>query len=413
MRPASGRVRPATQRRTVVLPEPEAPNRIVTPAGGDERDVERELRRQPLRGSSTATRHAIGAAAQRPPAEAVDGQQHEQREHQQHERGLVGRADTAAPARGRRSAIETVRVTPGRLPPTISTTPNSPTVCAKLRTTPAITPSIDSGSVTRRNVRSRDAPSVAEASRSERVDLGERGGDRLHGERQAVEHRRDDQPFERERQRRARSSVAPPVGRAGCASPSPSADRSRARSAAGRAAARRPTSTRNVQRRRENASQCASGRLMTRRIAETIAASLAVSQMACQSMRDGDDCTRPRVSAPVRRREAEASRAIARALGLLQIREELAGPARPCCDALDDDGRLIDRRMRRRRDLGVACRWRASAGPSASEARGCRRRRCPNRRAAPSARCSRPAPACAAPRRRACSLRSAATAARP
>ena len=57
-------------------------------------------------------------------------------------------------------------------------------------------------------------------------------------------------------------------------------------------------STRNVQRRRENVSQCASGRLTTSRIPDTVAASLAVSQMACQSMR--------RASAYPRTRRREA-----------------------------------------------------------------------------------------------------------
>src|SRR5207245_11534069 len=61
-------------------------------------------------------------------------------------------------------SIETVRVTPGMLPPTMSTTPNSPMVWAKLRTTPVTTPAIDNGNVTRTNVASRDIPRVHEAS---------------------------------------------------------------------------------------------------------------------------------------------------------------------------------------------------------------------------------------------------------
>src|SRR5437016_11693555 len=63
-------------------------------------------------------------------------------------------------------SIETVRVTPGMLPPTMSTTPNSPMVWAKLRTTPVTTPAIDNGNVTRTNVANRDIPSVHEASTS-------------------------------------------------------------------------------------------------------------------------------------------------------------------------------------------------------------------------------------------------------
>ena len=56
--------------------------------------------------------------------------------------------------------------------------------------------------------RQRDAQEGADARRAERrgrlaqggIDLGKRRGDRLDGERQAVEHRGDDQGFERERQ---------------------------------------------------------------------------------------------------------------------------------------------------------------------------------------------------------------------
>src|SRR5437868_6143266 len=42
-------------------------------------------------------------------------------------------------------AIETVCVTPGILPPTISTIPNSPSVCAKLNTNAVSTPFLASG----------------------------------------------------------------------------------------------------------------------------------------------------------------------------------------------------------------------------------------------------------------------------
>ena len=45
MRPASGRVRPARQRSSVVFPDPEAPKSIVMPGGAVKRDVQRERRR--------------------------------------------------------------------------------------------------------------------------------------------------------------------------------------------------------------------------------------------------------------------------------------------------------------------------------------------------------------------------------
>src|SRR5215469_4238099 len=61
-------------------------------------------------------------------------------------------------------SIETVRVTPGMLPPTIRTTPNSPIVWAKDSTVPVISPADESGAITRMNVRSGEAPSVPEAA---------------------------------------------------------------------------------------------------------------------------------------------------------------------------------------------------------------------------------------------------------
>src|ERR1700685_2831466 len=68
-------------------------------------------------------------------------------------------------------AIETVRVTPARLPPTISTTPNSPNVCAKLSTSAVTTPGTDIGKITRQNVRSASARNTAEAPSSFRSTL--------------------------------------------------------------------------------------------------------------------------------------------------------------------------------------------------------------------------------------------------
>src|SRR5271165_855372 len=62
--------------------------------------------------------------------------------------------------------METVRVTPGILPPIMSTTPNSPMVCAKAKATPVINPGTESGTTTRKKVRSGEAPSVAEAASS-------------------------------------------------------------------------------------------------------------------------------------------------------------------------------------------------------------------------------------------------------
>src|SRR6266404_364270 len=64
--------------------------------------------------------------------------------------------------------IEIVRVSPGMLPPTIKTTPNSPTVCAKLKTTPARMPLQESGTMTRKKVAQRDTPRHQDASTKRR-----------------------------------------------------------------------------------------------------------------------------------------------------------------------------------------------------------------------------------------------------
>src|SRR3954468_4846711 len=60
--------------------------------------------------------------------------------------------------------MESVRVTPGMLPPTISTTPNSPMVWAKLSAIPVTSPEVDKGKMIRKNVLTREAPSVWEAA---------------------------------------------------------------------------------------------------------------------------------------------------------------------------------------------------------------------------------------------------------
>src|SRR5215472_17731647 len=68
-------------------------------------------------------------------------------------------------------SMETVRVTPGILPPTIRTTPNSPMVCAKLKATPVISPGSESGTTTRKKVCSGETPSVADAATNLRSTL--------------------------------------------------------------------------------------------------------------------------------------------------------------------------------------------------------------------------------------------------
>ncbi len=59
-----------------------------------------------------------------------------------------------------------VLVSPGMLPPTISTTPNSPTVCAIVITSAETMPGQASGSSMRHNVRCQDNPQHSAACRT-------------------------------------------------------------------------------------------------------------------------------------------------------------------------------------------------------------------------------------------------------
>src|SRR5229473_3176222 len=92
--------------------------------------------------------------------------------------------------------METVRVDPGRLPPTMRATPNSPTVCAKLRTMPATIPGRASGTTIRAKVRARDAPRHHAVSIRLRSTAAKAAAERLDSERQTVEDRRDQQSLE-------------------------------------------------------------------------------------------------------------------------------------------------------------------------------------------------------------------------
>ena len=64
-----------------------------------------------------------------------------------------------------------VRVWPGMLPPTISTTPNSPSVCTKVSTIADSTPGQASGSSTRQKVDQKPSPLTAAASQGQDIKL--------------------------------------------------------------------------------------------------------------------------------------------------------------------------------------------------------------------------------------------------
>src|SRR6266516_2770096 len=68
--------------------------------------------------------------------------------------------------------MERVRVAPGILPPTMSTTPNSPRVWAKVKTMPVTTPETESGKITFAKVRSFETPSDIDAA-SKRASTAE------------------------------------------------------------------------------------------------------------------------------------------------------------------------------------------------------------------------------------------------
>ena len=94
--------------------------------------------------------------------------------------------------------MERVRVTPGMSPPTMRTTPNSPTVWVKARTVLVRNAARESGSD--------DAAEDGEWGGSEDagggdefgVDAGEAGDQRLHGEGEAEEDGADDEAGEGE-----------------------------------------------------------------------------------------------------------------------------------------------------------------------------------------------------------------------
>ena len=92
--------------------------------------------------------------------------------------------------------MESVRVAPGMSPPSMSTTPNSPTVCRKLSTTAASSERRASGT---RMLE--DEPHGTGAQKPRSIDEGsvdgcEAGDQRLHGKGQAVNDRADDQAIE-------------------------------------------------------------------------------------------------------------------------------------------------------------------------------------------------------------------------
>ena len=91
-----------------------------------------------------------------------------------------------------------MRVTPGMSPPIMSTTPNSPTVWAKVRTAAVRKDMRESGRVMRRKTVQGEAPRTLATSRVGAIDGGERDDERLHGEGQAVDHRADEKAGEGE-----------------------------------------------------------------------------------------------------------------------------------------------------------------------------------------------------------------------
>ena len=199
MRPASGRARPAMQSSKVDFPAPEGPKRIVMP-GGTSRETSRTKEGAPaLRRSLRICAASIAALTSPPKVSTRGGSRHTLRRGRQTKSqaepepcGWLRRIP--AIAHDRRCRWRPFALRRPRFPPTISTTPNSPSVCAKLSTMAVTTPGNDSGRITRQNVRMAPAPSTAEASKQFSIDAFERRNQRLHRERKAVQHRRQNQP---------------------------------------------------------------------------------------------------------------------------------------------------------------------------------------------------------------------------
>jgi len=97
--------------------------------------------------------------------------------------------------------MESVRVTPGMLPPIISTTPNSPTVWVNASTAAVNRKGRTNGSNTRTRILPRPGDRSSAASRMSRSTERKPEVMGCTAKGQAEENRADHQPSERERQR--------------------------------------------------------------------------------------------------------------------------------------------------------------------------------------------------------------------
>ena len=251
---------PARQRSTVVFPDPEAPNRIVMPGGAESATSSANCGEKPLAESRAVT--LMRAATPTTAFAAARRRRRARRTRRPAAASAVRLASrycrsacTLVVDRDRDRARDAGQVAAdhehdAELAEGVREAQDERRPC---------TPSIDSGSTMRDERAQARGAERGRGFEQRRVDLRERGGDRLHGERQAVEDRRDDQRLEREGEAVSGPRHPRAADRTARADRD-AARRSRAPSAAARAAARRSTSTRNFQRRRENVSQYAIGR---------------------------------------------------------------------------------------------------------------------------------------------------------
>ncbi len=162
MNPESGRSRPARQRKVVVLPQPEGPNRTDTddwPAGF----CQSQWMRRRLGIVFRTGPPGVQSCRDRSPLEEKNEAECQETECHQSQRSSTGSSVIKGlhivENRNRQDALRT-----GILPPIMSTTPNSPTAWAKVSTIPANKPGQANGKTMRRQVSKRDTPRHQDAS---------------------------------------------------------------------------------------------------------------------------------------------------------------------------------------------------------------------------------------------------------
>ena len=266
MTPASGRSRPAIWRRIVVLPAPDGPNSTSIDPGRRSTSRRASIAKPPANRCATATRSAAAPAVSDAVfshtdrcSEYVDARIEERHDQQQQRRPRRRRVVERL-----HRVVDRDRHRPRDARQVAADHQHHAELAERVREAQD-----DAGDQAADRQRNHDAAERLEPRHAERprrfeqpaIDRRELRRERLHRERHRVQHRRDQQPFERERQAMARRG-ARTRGRPDSAARSRRGRRNRGRSAAARAAARRPlrreTSSASAKRRSSRRAGCRS-----------------------------------------------------------------------------------------------------------------------------------------------------------